>query len=80
MKAILEFNMDDPHDKELHNLMTHAEDWFMVVYDLNKWVRNKIKYGDWNDAGRAEQKTLEELSTMLYSWMENSGISLDDLS
>jgi hypothetical protein len=81
MKAILEFNMDDPHDKELHNLMMHAEDWYMVVYDLDKWMRTKIKYdGNETAASMDEKMFLKEIRAMLYSWMEDSGVSLDDLS
>ena len=77
MKAILEFNMDDPHDRELHNLMVHAEHWYMLVYDLDKWVRTEIKY---SAAIEPVINVLEGLSEMLHLWMENSGISLNDLS
>ena len=42
MKAILEFNL--PEDKEEFAVATKAMDWSLLVWDIDQFIRNKIKY------------------------------------
>ena len=42
MKAILEFNL--PEDNEEFEAATKAMDWAILAWDIDQFIRNKIKY------------------------------------
>jgi hypothetical protein len=42
MKAILEFNL--PEDNEEFEAATKAMDWSILAWDIDQFIRNKIKY------------------------------------
>ena len=42
MKAVLEFNL--PDDKEQFDVAAKAMDWSLLVWDIDQFIRNKIKY------------------------------------
>ena len=42
MKAILEFNL--PEDKEEYGAASKAMDWALLAWDIDQFIRNKIKY------------------------------------
>ena len=42
MKAILEFEL--PEDKEEYDVVSKGMDWALLAWDIDKFIRNKIKY------------------------------------
>jgi len=42
MKAILEFNL--PEDREAFEIASKAMDWALLAWDIDQFMRNKIKY------------------------------------
>ena len=42
MKAILEFEF--PEDKENFDASSKGMDWAVLVWDIDQFIRNKIKY------------------------------------
>ena len=42
MKAILEFDL--PEDKEEHDAASRGMDWALVVWHIDQFIQNKIKY------------------------------------
>jgi hypothetical protein len=42
MKAILEFNL--PEDQEQFNVASKGMDWALLAWDIDQFIRNKIKY------------------------------------
>ena len=42
MKAILEFNL--PEEEEQFDVATKAMDWALLAWDIDQFMRNKIKY------------------------------------
>ena len=42
MKAILEFNL--PEDKEEHDAASRGMEWALLVWHIDQFIRNKIKY------------------------------------
>jgi hypothetical protein len=42
MKAILEFNL--PEDKEEFEVTSRGMDWALLAWDIDQFIRNKIKY------------------------------------
>lgn len=44
MKAILTFNLEDSHDKELFNLHNHAKDLYSILRNIDEKLRDEAKY------------------------------------
>jgi hypothetical protein len=42
MKAILEFNL--PEDKEEYDVASKGMDWALLVWHIDQFIQNKIKY------------------------------------
>jgi hypothetical protein len=42
MKAILEFNL--PEDREEYDSASKGMDWALLVWHIDEFIRNKIKY------------------------------------
>jgi hypothetical protein len=42
MKATLEFNL--PEDNEEFEITSKAMDWAILAWDIDQFIRNKIKY------------------------------------
>jgi hypothetical protein len=42
MKATLEFNL--PEDNEEFEMASKAMDWSILAWDIDQFIRNKIKY------------------------------------
>ena len=42
MKATLEFNL--PEDQEQFNVASKSMDWALLVWHIDEFMRNKIKY------------------------------------
>ncbi len=42
MKAILKFNL--PEDQDQFDVATKAMDWSLLVWHIDQYIRNKIKY------------------------------------
>ena len=42
MKAILEFEL--PEDREEYVAASRGMDWALLAWDIDKFIRNKIKY------------------------------------
>ena len=47
MKAILTFNL--PEDATEFERASHADDWFLSVYDIVDEIRRRVKYGGAGD-------------------------------
>jgi len=72
MKGILEFNL--PEDCCEHILAVHAMDFALLAWDLDQYLRDKLKYGhEFTNADDALEATREFLREQLY----NRQISLD---
>ena len=70
MKANLEYTL--PEDQEQFNIASKSMDWALLVWDLDQFMRNKIKYGPRTHATHAE--LLEELRDRLNFQMEEKGL------
>ena len=49
MKAILEFNLDEPEDRDSHEKAVNGKKFAMALWDLDQWLRQEEKYhSKWN--------------------------------
>jgi len=66
MKAILEFNL--PEDREEYDSASKGMDWALLVWHIDEFIRNKIKYEQDRDG------VLQLVRNELRHKMEESGL------
>ena len=71
MKAILEFDL--PEDKELFEAASKATDWAILAWDMDNYIRNRIKYQMYKDSSTAQEE-LELIRNELHNLLEDSGL------
>ena len=70
MKAILEFNL--PEDKEEFDAASKGMDWALLVWDIDQFIRNKIKYEQDKDG------ILQLVRDRLHFNMEEKGLNFPE--
>ena len=72
MEAILKFDL--PEDKEEFEVASKAMDWSILAWDIDQYIRNRLKYQteklDTSSAG----EELELLRNELHELMEDNGL------
>ena len=72
MKAILEFDL--PEDKEEFEAASKAVDWALLVWDIDQYIRNRLKYQTEKLDTSSAIEELELLRNELHELMENNGL------
>ena len=72
MKAILEFIL--PDDKAEFDTATKAMDWAILAWDLDQYIRNRLKYQTEKLDTSSAKEELELLRNELRDLMEESGL------
>lgn len=78
MKAVLEFNLDDPEDKMSHLRCVKATEMMITLWEMDQHLRSITKYA----TDSTSQETYDELvkvREMLHEIMGNNGITFDNL-
>ena len=70
MKAILEFNL--PEDKEEFDAASKGMDWAILAWDIDEFIRNKIKYEQDKDG------ILQLVRDRLHFNMEEKGLNFPE--
>ena len=70
MKAILEFEL--PDDKTEFDTASKAMDWAILAWDMEQYIRNRLKYEKDLDASSLEE--LQLIRNELRHKMEESGL------
>ena len=77
MRATIAFDLDEPHDREMHNVCVNADKYLFSLWNLDGWLRAQLKYDDLTDD---VYDTYDLVRKQLYHFMDANGVSLDDLS
>jgi len=72
MKAILEFNL--PEDEEQFNVASKAMDWSILAWDIDQYIRNRLKYQTEKLDTSSAKEELEFLRNQLHEMMEENGL------
>ena len=72
MKAILEFNL--PEDKEEFEVASKAMDWSILAWDIDQYIRNRLKYQTEKLDTSSAKEELELLRNELHELMEDNGL------
>jgi hypothetical protein len=87
MKGMLKFDLDDHFDKLAFARATSATDVYLVIYELQDFLRSHIKYGN-NDKLQEIAKNcpegsvedvLEVVRDSLFEILEKYNINMDNL-
>jgi len=70
MKAILEFNL--PEDKEEYEIASKAVDWSILAWDIEQYIRNRLKYQTEKLDTSSATEELELLRNLLHEMMEEN--------
>ena len=77
MEAILKFNL--PDDQQEFDLATKGLKWWNVCWDMDQWLRAQYKYMPDNDYSADKYNALYEARQKLFEFMQQNGVSLDDV-
>jgi hypothetical protein len=77
MKAILEFNLEDYSERREHKRAISATDAYLVLYELDSYLRDKLKYNAILDP--AEESAFTEAREKLSEFLSERSINLSDL-
>ena len=72
MEAILKFDL--PDDKTEFEAATKSMDWAIMAWDLDQYIRNRLKYQSEKLDTSSAKEELELLRNELHSMMEDSGL------
>ena len=72
MKAILEFEL--PDDKVEFDTASKAMDWAILAWDMEQYIRNRLKYEHEHLDTSSAKEELEILRNELRDLMEESGL------
>lgn len=77
MKAILEFNL--PEEDQEHAVAVHGKDLYLSLWDLDQWLRGKVKYSEGKEWENYED-ALDDTRKQLREIMTGYGVSLEMMS
>lgn len=75
-RAILMFRL--PQEQGEHKIAIHAMDWALTCFDLDNWLRERLKYHA-HELSEGEDKAYEECRKKLWELMRDYGVSTDDI-
>ena len=70
MKAILEFDLDNPYEKENHELMLKANDMHSAIIDFQEWLRKQGKHNQLTEEQAVYlEKVIKQWYEIKKSWL-----------
>lgn len=67
MKAIIEFDLNEPDDVDAHKRATKSLDMALCLFNIEEMLRKKIKYSPMSKPARKEmEKVLQEFYDISY--------------
>jgi hypothetical protein len=78
MKAILEFNLDEPEERTDHLRAVKSLNIMSVLWEFDMYLRSQLKYNEDNLTNEAYE-ALDKAREKLYEVMNNQHVSFDEL-
>lgn len=76
MKAIIEFNLDEPDDIEAHKRFTNLNAVYIALWEFDQEMRNQIKYNS-QDYNGDQLEALDKLREKFHKIMNDNQIKID---
>lgn len=74
MKAILEFNLNEPDDRESHKRAVKVDSLYAAIEDFDQYLRSQIKY---TDQTQEVYDKLDEVRETLHNKLAENEWNLD---
>jgi hypothetical protein len=74
MKAKLTFNL--PEDQSDFNFATQGSDWWMVVWEIDQWLRAQTKYAN-DDMSEDTYQAYKECREQLTEFINRRNLNLE---
>jgi len=78
MKAILEFDLDNPDDQSAHMRAVQALDMAICLWDIDQYLRAQTKYAP-DSMPQEAYDALSEAREKFYQILNERGIDLDKI-
>jgi hypothetical protein len=78
MKAILEFNLDEPEERTDHLRAVKSLNIMSVLWEFDMYLRSQLKYNEDNLTNEAYE-ALDKAREKLYEVMNDQHVSFDEL-
>ncbi len=76
MRAIIEFDLDEPTDIEAHKRFTNLNAVYIALWEFDKEMRSQIKYNSENYNGE-QLDALDKLRDKFYEILNDNQIKID---
>jgi hypothetical protein len=76
MRAIIEFDLDEPTDFEAHKRFTNLNAVYIALWDFDQLMRSQIKYNSENYSGE-QLDALDKLRDKFYEILNDNQIKID---
>ena len=76
MRAIIEFDLDEPTDIEAHKRVTNLGGVYIALWEFDQLMRSQIKYNSENYSGE-QLDALDKLRNKFYEILNDNQIKID---
>ena len=76
MKAIIEFDLNEPDDIEAHKRFTHLNAVYLALWEFDEEMRRQVKYNT-EDYNGDQLDAIDKLREKFYQIMNDNQIKLD---
>jgi hypothetical protein len=76
MRAIIEFDLDEPTDIEAHKRFTNLNSVYIALWEFDQLMRSQIKYNSENYNGE-QLDALDKLRDKFYEILNDNQIKID---
>ena len=76
MRAIIEFDLDEPTDIEAHKRFTNLNGVYSALWDFDQLMRSQIKYNSENYSGE-QLDALDKLRDKFYEILNDNNVKID---
>jgi hypothetical protein len=76
MRAIIEFDLDEPTDIEAHKRFTNINAVYIALWEFDQEMRSQIKYNSENYNGE-QLDALDKLRSKFYEILNDNNVKID---
>ncbi len=76
MRAIIEFDLDEPTDIEAHKRFTNLNAVYVALWEFDQEMRRQIKYNSENYSGE-QVDALDKLRDKFYEILNDNNVKID---
>ena len=76
MRAIIEFDLDEPTDIEAHKRFTNLNAVYIALWEFDQEMRRQIKYNSENYTGE-QVDALDKLRSRFYEILNDNNVKID---